>query len=572
MLPRIEPISLTRSEFAAVRAYVQGMPAPMVVGRYLSDDSDDDDGGESALRVLLGLRDRMVQLAHLHGRQDLAELLVAGPGRSNRGMDRRVDALAELERLGTAAPRPAHGVELWFGPALARRLRNGLIVTLKALIELVNRRGTAWWRSVPRIGALAGHAINRWLAEHRQSIRDDNGQPLLAPHVGNREPLARGPLSPAMARLLPLELMAAASDAPPDCPFASGVGMVRHWLQASGEAGSATYAAYRKEAERLLLWAAIERRKGLAALDGDDRLAYQAFLASPEPASRWCGPRASRQLAAWRPFTGPLGEASIRHSLRVLAALWRWMERSGYDVAARWQPPAARAVVVGNGVAMPTIAGSGEPGEGAPPRLDGAGLAGSAGLVDAAAELDPAAPTVPAGLLEPIAVRGYRRADDATLGRFVAWLDVQARHPDGMRYRTAAAALALMRELRPRLAELAGLRAVQLLHDPGPLSSPPHNAAMRISDGALATLRRHWHDRHLDLDAALAPDSGLGDVPLLGPPRSPPTRRAQRKREADKYPPYSVRGLHALLAAAIAHYREQEDGAFPVHSPRDLIG
>jgi integrase/recombinase XerC len=116
--------SLTRSEFAAVRAYVQGMPASMVVSRYLDLD-DDDDPGESALRMLLGLRDRMVQLAHLHGRAELAELLELGPGRSNRGMDRRVEALGELERRGMALPRPAHGVELWFAPALARRLRGG---------------------------------------------------------------------------------------------------------------------------------------------------------------------------------------------------------------------------------------------------------------------------------------------------------------------------------------------------------------------------------------------------------------------------------------------------------------
>ncbi|WP_354685368.1 phage integrase family protein [Cupriavidus necator] len=558
MLPGIHPITLTRSEFAAVRAYVQGMPAPMVVGRYLSDDGEDDNSGESALRVLLGLRDRMVQLAHLHGRQDLAELLVAGPGRSNRGMDRRVDALAELERLGTAAPRPAHGVELWFGPALARRLRHGEIITLKALIERVNRRGTGWWRGVPRIGALAGNAINRWLGEHRQAIRDGDGQPLLAQHVGNREPLVRGVLAPAMARLLPLELMAAGADAPPDCPFAAGVEVVRRWLQDSGTAGSATYAAYRKEAERLLLWAAIERRKGLAALGVEDRRAYLAFLAAPLPVSRWCGPRAPRHQAAWRPFTGPLGEASIRHSMRVLAALWSWMGRSGYPVAARWEPLSA-----GGGAGSRSMSGAAGP----------AALEDVTVLPVPTAAYDSMVADEP--VMPPDALPEPRRRDRASLGPFIEWLDIQARHPGGLRYRAAAAALALMRELQPGLAELVDLRATHLApaSDPtDPTEASQHGRRRCLSDTALAALRQHWHDRGLALDSALSGDAGLQAVPLLGPPRSPPTRRARRKRDASPHPPYSVRGLHALLSAAIARYRAQQDENFAVRSPRDLMG
>ncbi|NUT13696.1 MAG: integrase, partial [Cupriavidus sp.] len=341
MIPAAPSVSLTRSEFAAVRAYVQGMPAAMVVPRYLADDTDDDDaGGESALRILLGLRDRMVQLAHLHGRADLAELLLAGPGRSNRGMDRRVDALGELERLGTAAPQAQHSVELWFAPALARRLRNADIVTLKALFDLTNRRGTAWWRAVPRIGALAGTAINRWLGEHRTAFKGADGAPLLHAHVGNRAPMQAAALGPALRQPLPLEWLneapAAAAGSDDACPYSHGVTVVKAWLRDTTDGQGSTFAAYRKEAERLLLWAALERGKGLSRLDLDDRQAYLGFLASPEPASRWCGPRAPRHQAAWRPLTGPLSPASQRHSLRVLAALFRWLHDNGDLCAARW--------------------------------------------------------------------------------------------------------------------------------------------------------------------------------------------------------------------------------------------
>ncbi|MFJ4291625.1 phage integrase family protein [Cupriavidus sp. NPDC089707] len=533
MLPGSHTVSLTRSEFAAVRAYVQGMPAAMVVGRYLADDGDEDDAGESALRTLLGLRDRMVQLAHLHGRADLAELLVAGPGRSNRGMDRRVDALAELERLGTAAPRAEHGVELWFGPSLARRLRNAEIVTIKALIGLSNARGAGWWRRVPGIGALAGQAINRWLAEHRELVRTPQGKPMLAAHVGNRTPLARGALAPDMPHLLPLELLASDAGAPPACPFAHGVVTVRKWLHASAHPAGTTYAAYRKEAERLLLWSATERRKGLAMLDEQDRQAYLAFLADPQPAARWCGPRAPRQVGAWRPFTGPLGDASLRHSMRVLGALWAWMARNGYDSAARWLPVGGAARGAAADIGMAPEAGDMASGP-------GTGSAGGGGIVD-----------------------------EMGLARFTAWLDDESRRPDGMRYRTAAAAVALLRECRPRFAGLVALRwkDLQVLHRAPETKGEeaPDEDRLALSDMALAALRRHWQDRGLDLDAP-----ATADVPLLGPPAAPPTRRAQRKLASTTYPPYSVRGLHALLSAAITRYHRL-DAAFPVWSPRDLV-
>ncbi|WP_439686845.1 Integrase [Cupriavidus oxalaticus] len=532
MLTGSHSVSLTRSEFAAVRAYVQGMPAAMVVGRYLADDGDDEDAGESALRTLLGLRDRMVQLAQLHGRADLAELLVAGPGRSNRGMDRRVDALAELERLGTAAPRAEHGVELWFGPSLARRLRNADIVTIKSLIGLTNIRGTGWWRRIPRIGAHAGQAINRWLAEHRELVRTPQGQPMLATHVGNRTPLARGALAPDMPRLLPLELLASDAGAPPACPFACGVHVVRKWLHANAPPAGATYVAYRKEAERLLLWSAIERRKGLAALDEQDRQAYLAFLADPQPAARWCGPRAPRQVGAWRPFTGPLGDASLRHSMRVLGALWAWMARNGYDSAARWLPI------------------------GGPAR----GAAADIGMATAVGDM--------ASALDTGSAAGEGVVDDMALVRFTAWLENESIRPDGMRYRAAAAALALLREGRPRFAGLVALRWKDLrVLDRVPEANTgeaPDGDRLALSDAALAALRRHWQDRGLDLYAPAA-----ADVPLLGPPAAPRTRRAQRKLASTAHPPYSVRGLHALLSAAITRYRRL-DAAFPAWSPRDL--
>ncbi|MDH6152896.1 hypothetical protein OKW46_006886 [Paraburkholderia sp. WSM4179] len=48
--------------------------------------------------------------------------------------------------------------------------------------------------------------------------------------------------------------------------------------------------AYRREAERLVLWAVVERRLPLSSLTAGDATAFRAFLRSPVPAARWTGP------------------------------------------------------------------------------------------------------------------------------------------------------------------------------------------------------------------------------------------------------------------------------------------
>lgn len=522
-------VNLTRSEFAAVRAYVQGMPAAMVVARYLSDDGDDDDGAtESALRTLLGLRDRMVQLAHLHGRLDLAELLELGPGRSNRGMDRLVEALAELERLGMALPRADHGVELWFAPALARRLRAADIGTLRGLVAVANRRGTGWWRAVPRIGALAAKVINKWLFENRPHVKDEDGAPLLGAHVGNLKALAPAALSPKLAQLVPLERMSVESTDSADPlksaitgTYEEGVLWVRRWLSSVSADNSPTWLAYRKEAERLLLWSAVVQGKPLLSLTAEDLGTFSDFLADPAPVNRWCGPRASRESAAWRPFSGPLGETSRRHSLRVLGALFSWIDAQG----------------LGNGVS---------------PRKNWVRFDESGDVkVPLASDVEgnPLAESNPA-----------TRLDDATVAPFIDWLRERGSAVDGMRYRAAEAAVRLMRAANFGMAELASATWKNL----------------EIPDAALGTLllrslHNHWQDRGL----AIARNGGpvgkdVGAIPLLAPPAPPPTGHARRKATTAPHAGYSVRGLHALLSTVLARYRESCDPHFPARTPREL--
>jgi integrase len=89
-----------------------------------------------------------------------------------------------------------------------------------------------------------------------------------------------------------------------------------------------TFRSYRKEAERLLLWATQVRGKAVSSLTREDVLAYEAFLAAPLP--MWCDEAAARHGEHRRLFAGPLSERSQRQALGILAGLFNYLVRAGY--------------------------------------------------------------------------------------------------------------------------------------------------------------------------------------------------------------------------------------------------
>jgi integrase len=101
-------------------------------------------------------------------------------------------------------------------------------------------------------------------------------------------------------------------------------------------ASPATLRTYRKEAERLLLWAVIERGRPLSSLTREDLAAYAEFLRDPQPADRWCGKAPGRTARrhdydqGWRPFAGPLSPASRRAALAIVNSLLSYLVQGGY--------------------------------------------------------------------------------------------------------------------------------------------------------------------------------------------------------------------------------------------------
>ncbi len=90
-----------------------------------------------------------------------------------------------------------------------------------------------------------------------------------------------------------------------------------------------TFASYRKETERFLMWMA-EQKRTLSQLSRNDLMDFERFLANPQPAERWIGPAVARHHPNWRPFTKPLQPSSIQQTLVILSGLFRYLNEAGY--------------------------------------------------------------------------------------------------------------------------------------------------------------------------------------------------------------------------------------------------
>ncbi|MCY0854082.1 tyrosine-type recombinase/integrase [Cupriavidus sp. D39] len=145
------------------------------------------------------------------------------------------------------------------------------------------------------------------------------------------------PATPLERLRLPAELSGAAGSnrargGTPQIAAADDLAAVTAWLARYADT-PATLQTYRREVERLLLWAVMQHGKPLSSLTHEDLLRYERFLADPQPAWRWVmasRKKLARDAPAWRPFAGPLSPVSARHTLVILNGLFAWLVDAGY--------------------------------------------------------------------------------------------------------------------------------------------------------------------------------------------------------------------------------------------------
>ncbi|WP_432261777.1 tyrosine-type recombinase/integrase [Cupriavidus sp. TMH.W2] len=277
-----------------------------------------------------------------------------------RLLHRQLDAIYALEARMVHPPQLADGVEAWFVDSLAMRLRAIGIPSLGAL-QTCMAAGPDWWQGLRGIGAIKARALEGFFVAHAATlgalpmpeaiVRAETRaavQPSTSPFLPMERLVLSSQLSGAAGQFrAPREhcLLSAADDraaidawvAARSGP-ASGAAMDSEPCSYAGRRGSRTptQSAYRKEAERLLLWAVLVRRRALSSLAVEDCVAYCEFLLAPAP--EWCGPHGPpRWSSRWRPFVGALSVRSCSFAVGVLGNLFGFLVDQGYLVGNPWR-------------------------------------------------------------------------------------------------------------------------------------------------------------------------------------------------------------------------------------------
>jgi site-specific recombinase XerD len=312
------------ASLAALRAWYAGLSAREAVELYLQDRRAE---GESSRGLLGALRRRLIALARRRHREDLATLFDHSVSERIKRARAVVRAIELLPSLPMPEPLIGDDIAQWLEPRAVRALQAHGIRTLAALTLRIPRR-RRWWVVISGLGAAGARRIEVFFAAHPQLT--ERARALVA---------AAG----APEAIVPWERLAVPHEvdgsngrfrAPRfSCTLSASndYEAVQAWL-ALHESG-ATQRAYRKEVERLMLWAIIERGRALSSLTTEDAVAYRAFLRHPAPRARWVGPPRPRGSAEWRPFAGSLSARSAAYALSIVSALYRWFMQQGYVVA-----------------------------------------------------------------------------------------------------------------------------------------------------------------------------------------------------------------------------------------------
>ena len=293
---------------------------------------------------------------------------------------RQLEALKWLETLIAQPPRAGDSVAAWLHPSLADRLEAADLFTLAQLVERINGIGRHWYASVKALGAAKARRIVAWLREHEGSTGLPLGRHIdvrrssLYAHELSAVVQPASDIRPLEKFIVPTELdgrqgvyrrpqaqclLKASNDYQAilawlrskhgltpeqkqqlkarrqqrDLGVEQGIELGLDWLQAL----SNTQRAYRKEAERFLLWAIVHRGKALSSMTNEDCTLYRDFLADPQPTSRWCGDRSrARWSPLWRPFEGPLSASAQRQAVGILKNLYGFLVDQNYLMGNPW--------------------------------------------------------------------------------------------------------------------------------------------------------------------------------------------------------------------------------------------
>jgi site-specific recombinase XerD len=378
---------LSREHFAFLRGVLSGLSPRELWSRYLMGEGRFDE--RHAASTLRWLKDELAAIARRDHRPRAARLIAMDLSRvppdpatpsfedfaqrfepgfyterellelfadefpPNRKTARRarlvaeqLEALAWLESVAASDPGLEDRPSAWIEPRVAERLERAGLATLRQLIDRINGKGLRWWTGIARVGPTSAARVLAWLAPHAARLSQPIGEHVARP-IRERAPASVTVLTRRTA-VVPLEQFRVPSEldgsegvfrAPrKHCLMSAATDYeaILAWLRS--KRSPHTVRAYRKEAERFLLWAILVRRKPLSSMTVEDCEDYRDFIVDPQPREVWCGQRGRERWGPlWRPFNGPLDPTSERHAVTILRTLYQWLMSQGYLVGNPWQ-------------------------------------------------------------------------------------------------------------------------------------------------------------------------------------------------------------------------------------------
>jgi len=357
-------IQWIRDEFAAAarRSERHGIARLIQIDANIIDDNAEKIPSLDEFAVDHGLED-FSQAEQIEQYQARYGRVQPGQSRRRRLITRQLEALRWLEELAVQPPQPDDHVATWLNPDLAAHLEKAGIRTLRQLAARINGTGYRWAAPIRAIGQGKAERIVSWLRAHEATLGLRIGEHALKRRTELAPAALAQIVAPATA-IVPFEKLIV----PPALDGRSGrnrlpqaactlaadndLAAVKAWIKEKGHRGKSadmrsaesvgeatgdtaplthTQRAYLKEAERFILWAVVQRKTALSSMVLDDCHAYLQFLADPQPADVWCGPRGRGKWSPlWRPFEGPLSTTACRHAATVLKSLFAFLVDAGY--------------------------------------------------------------------------------------------------------------------------------------------------------------------------------------------------------------------------------------------------
>lgn len=323
------------TEQILVRGWIKRVPWDVL-------DEQLPDGSEPARQQVKRLRRALAVKARVYGSPAVAELWQGERLPSERWQRQLLVSLADLAARPDPVPQADHRVSQW----LDTKLCESLPKTVTTLTEAVNwlakvETGTA----VPERQHATVNALIR-LCEPYAEVLGYKPKP-----SAQKFPMARAGQMALLENIaIPEHMNGTKGSNRATVPSRISAGhdleAIHSWL-ALKVRNKKTYEAYKKEIERLLLWAVLERGKALSSLNTDDCQAYIEFLTTLTPdRTEWVTNRpALKKHKQWRPFyyrpastvSGSdealptvLSPGSIRYAHTVISNCMDWLVKQQY--------------------------------------------------------------------------------------------------------------------------------------------------------------------------------------------------------------------------------------------------